>query len=133
MHSAVNPIKLEPRHFKSKEGTVWLNMFESISNNYCLSKQNDTHSQSFQRGRLADPTRFGIPEHHSNARVDRFHERDTRSSKQLNQRLQSPLGKDSEQMQTRLSRAQRFEKEKRGAPRMTRSSSLEHNPINNFE
>ena len=35
-----NPnIKLEPRHFKSKEGSVWLNMFESISNNYCLSNQ----------------------------------------------------------------------------------------------
>lgn len=33
---SLNRIKLEPRHFKSKEGTVWLNMFETISNNYCL-------------------------------------------------------------------------------------------------
>ena len=34
---SLNPIKLEPRHFKSKEGTVWLNMFETISNNFCLA------------------------------------------------------------------------------------------------
>jgi hypothetical protein len=33
---SLNRIKLEPRHFKSKEGTVWLNMFETISNNYCF-------------------------------------------------------------------------------------------------
>ena len=26
-------IKLEPRHFKKKEGAVWLNMFETISRN----------------------------------------------------------------------------------------------------
>ena len=37
---SVNRIKLEPRHFKSKEGTVWLNMFETISNNYCLGDTN---------------------------------------------------------------------------------------------
>lgn len=34
-----NPtLRIEPRHFKSKEGSVWLNMFETISNNYCLTK-----------------------------------------------------------------------------------------------
>ena len=27
--------KLEPRHFKSKEGAVWLNMFESLSTVHC--------------------------------------------------------------------------------------------------
>lgn len=32
-----NP-RLEPRHFKNKEGAVWLNMFETISQNYCMSK-----------------------------------------------------------------------------------------------
>lgn len=35
--SSLSRIKLEPRHFKSKQGTVWLNMFETISNNYCLA------------------------------------------------------------------------------------------------
>ena len=33
---SLNRVKLEPRHFKSKEGSVWLNMFETISNNYVL-------------------------------------------------------------------------------------------------
>lgn len=28
---------LQPRHFKNKEGAIWLNMFETISNNYCLN------------------------------------------------------------------------------------------------
>ena len=31
-------VQVEPRHFKSKEGAVWLNMFETISNKYCLSQ-----------------------------------------------------------------------------------------------
>ena len=32
MNSMGGSIKLEARHFKSKEGSVWLNMFESLSN-----------------------------------------------------------------------------------------------------
>ena len=36
--NSLNRIKLEPRHFKSKEGTVWLNMFETISSNYCFGQ-----------------------------------------------------------------------------------------------
>ena len=53
---SLNRIKLEPRHFKSKEGTVWLNMFETISNNYCLG---DTSSQGLKN--RMDPLRFAIP------------------------------------------------------------------------
>ena len=40
---SLNHIKLEPRHFKSKEGTVWLNMFETISSNYCLAQGGAGH------------------------------------------------------------------------------------------
>ena len=29
---------MEARHFKNKEGAVWMNMFETISSNYCLRK-----------------------------------------------------------------------------------------------
>ena len=53
---SLNRIRLEPRHFKSKEGTVWLNMFETISNNYCLG---DTSSQGLKN--RMDPLRFAIP------------------------------------------------------------------------
>jgi hypothetical protein len=30
-------IKMEARHFRNKEGAMWLNMFETISSNYCLN------------------------------------------------------------------------------------------------
>lgn len=33
-------IKLQPRHFKNKEGAIFLNMFETISTNYCLNNKN---------------------------------------------------------------------------------------------
>lgn len=46
---ASNPtFRLEPRHFKSKEGMVWLNMFETISNNYCLARESSQHSRQRQ-------------------------------------------------------------------------------------
>ena len=53
---SLNRIRLEPRHFKSKEGTVWLNMFETISNNYCFA---DGSSQGMKN--RMDPLRFAIP------------------------------------------------------------------------
>jgi len=34
--SSADTFRLQPRHFKNKEGAVWLNMFESLSQNYCL-------------------------------------------------------------------------------------------------
>jgi len=71
---SLNRIKLEPRHFKSKEGTVWLNMFETISNNYCLG--GDTSSQKLKN--RMDMHRYVLPK-------DK-----TRSSRRFN-RDQSPL------------------------------------------
>lgn len=35
-------IKLQARHFKNKEGAVFLNMFETISTNYCLNNNNSS-------------------------------------------------------------------------------------------
>ena len=39
-------IKLQARHFKNKEGAIFLNMFETISTNYCLN--NNSSSQKRQ-------------------------------------------------------------------------------------
>ena len=58
--NSLNRIKIEPRHFKSKEGTVWLNMFETISNNYCLgdaSSQGMKHRINPQRFAMANKSR----------------------------------------------------------------------------
>ena len=41
-------IKLQPRHFKKKEGAVWLNMFETISRNQCLQDKNRKHQRSLE-------------------------------------------------------------------------------------
>ena len=41
----LNPIKLEPRHFRSKEAQTWLNMFETISSNYCLNQNGGAAGQ----------------------------------------------------------------------------------------
>ena len=60
---SLNRIKLEPRHFKSKEGTVWLNMFETISNNYCLGET----SSHGMKNRM-DPHRFAMPHNNNKAR-----------------------------------------------------------------
>ena len=60
---SLNRIKLEPRHFKSKEGTVWLNMFETISNNYCLG---DTSSQGLKN--RMNPHRYVIPQQKNKSR-----------------------------------------------------------------
>ena len=33
----ISSLKVEARHFKNNQGSVWFNMFESISNRYCLA------------------------------------------------------------------------------------------------
>ena len=42
-------IKLQPRHFKKKEGAVWLNMFETISRNRCLKEDRRKTRHSTRR------------------------------------------------------------------------------------
>lgn len=92
VHS-LNRIKLEPRHFKSKEGTVWLNMFETISNNYCLG---DTSSQGI-RNRM-NPHRYVIAKDDKASSVRRI--KHNRGVSELDQR--------HIEGQQRMSRADRF-------------------------
>ena len=44
-------LNLQPRHFKNKDGAIFLNMFETLSNNYVLHK--DTLSERHREGKSA--------------------------------------------------------------------------------
>ena len=74
---SLNRVKLEPRHFKSKEGSVWLNMFETISNNYCLG---GTETPNPNDARF-NPHRYMLPK-----------DKDRRSTKRASRDLSSVEG-----------------------------------------
>jgi len=45
-------INLKPRHFKKKEGAIWLNMFETISRNQCLKENERKSRHSMKRKKV---------------------------------------------------------------------------------
>lgn len=50
-------IKLQARHFKNKEGAIFLNMFETISTNYCLNNSSSQRRQNQSNFNLSIPNR----------------------------------------------------------------------------
>ena len=123
---SLNRIKLEPRHFKSKEGTVWLNMFETISSNYCFGGDANSAGQNRMN-----------PNHRYNNRAGPYNSiksgNKSRSSRRLGMR-ESSLGETQGPAmgQNRESRASRFAQAQQQRPKITRSTSLDMN-MSNFE